>query len=608
MEININKIQAKYKQQCQEAENEQKRLQRNINRVSLLRLLVFVGGIAVIVSCREEGWPIVVGIILLVLLAFIRLVAVHTRLFHRKEYQEVKARVNREELQALDYDASHFDDGREFIDPSHYYTFDLDVFGPNSLFQYMNRTSTEPGRKQLAAWFIKHLQAPNEIKERQEAVKELSRAMDFCQEFRILGLLYKGQRADESELKAWAESATIFRKQAIFRLLPPMVMTINAICLLCTVTGILSGAVYGGIWTLIVAFSFIFTGRITRLQAVYGKKLQILSTYAMLLQHMDGQQLQSTLLKGIKQQIGGERQQASQAIHRLSRLMSELDQRNNMFMYAILNGFFFWEVWQMMRIEAWKEQYAKLLPNWVEAIGEMDALCSLATFTYNHPEASFPVLLQKKERGGFVFRGNGLGHPLINRACCVRNDIDMQGELHFAIITGANMAGKSTYLRTVGTNFLLACIGAPVCADQLELTPVQLITSLRTSDSLTENESYFFAELKRLKLVIDLLQKGNELFIILDEILKGTNSMDKQKGSMALIRQFIALKTHGIIATHDLLLGTLIESFPQEVRNFCFEADIKDNELTFAYQMRPGVAQNMNACFLMKKMGIAITD
>ena len=170
------------------------------------------------------------------------------------------------------------------------------------------------------------------------------------------------------------------------------------------------------------------------------------------------------------------------------------------------------------------------------------------------------------------------------------------------------MAGKSTYLRTVGVNYLLACIGAPVWAKQMKIYPARLVTSLRTSNSLANNESYFFAELKRLKLIIDKLEAGEELFIILDEILKGTNSMDKQKGSLALIKQFMTLQANGIIATHDLMLGTLADIYPDDIRNYRFEADITDNELTFSYRLREGVAQNMNACFLMKKMGIAVTD
>lgn len=190
----------------------------------------------------------------------------------------------------------------------------------------------------------------------------------------------------------------------------------------------------------------------------------------------------------------------------------------------------------------------------------------------------------------------------------------MMGNYHVRFLGGKGAAMpptypiKSTYLRTIGVNYLLACIGCPVCCKQLTLYPAQLITSLRTSDSLTDNESYFFAELKRLKRIIDLLNEGKELFIILDEILKGTNSADKQKGSLDLIRQFMHLQANGIIATHDLLLGTLADQFPEKIRNYCFEADIKDNELSFSYKLREGVAQNMNACFLMKKMGITIQD
>ena len=340
--------------------------------------------------------------------------------------------------------------------------------------------------------------------------------------------------------------------------------------------------------------------------------------------------MQCRLLKSIKEEIGGEQRKASLSISRLSKLMNELDQRNNMFMYVILNGLFFWELRQIMRIEAWKEQYAGELPQWLDALGQMDALNSLATFAYNHPAYAYPTLLDKADMAAskagissdarkagaantgsnarFILRAKALGHPLMHRDRCVRNDIDMEKRPFFIIITGANMAGKSTYLRTIGVNYLLACTGMPVCAEEMEVYPARLITSLRTSDSLTDNESYFFAELKRLKLIIDKLQAGEELFIILDEILKGTNSMDKQKGSFALIKQFMALEADGIIATHDLLLGTLIDLFPENIRNFRFEADITDNELTFSYRLRPGVAQNMNACFLMKKMGIAVTD
>lgn len=600
----IDKIGAAYRHTAQEARQELNKVQQQIYRISTLRLLLFMAGVAGIIYFRAESWTTIGGIALLTLLPFLLFIKRHNRLFHRKDYLEKKIEINEQELAALDYDTSAFDDGKEFTDAAHLYTFDLDVFGPHSLFQYINRTCTQPGKQRLAAWLGKHLERKEDIIRRQEAVSELAPELKFRQRFRILGLLHKGKAADETELRQWAESPGIFRTRKLLRLLPPLVTGCNAVCLVLVIAGILPASLYGILWTCFVVAGFAFTGRITKMQALYGKKLQILSTYASLLRLMERQPAQSALLKEIKEQIGGEKRKASHSIGELNKLMDELDQRNNVFMYVILNGCFFWELRQIMRIEAWKEQYAADLPQWLDAIGRTDALCSLATFAYNHPDYIYPNISPTP----FCLCAKELGHPLMHRDRCVRNDINATKRPFFIIITGANMAGKSTYLRTVGINYLLACIGAPVCARQMELSPARLITSLRTSDSLNDNESYFFAELKRLKLIIDKLQAGEELFIILDEILKGTNSMDKQKGSFALIKQFVTLQANGIIATHDLLLGKLIDLFPEHIRNYCFEADITDNELTFSYRLRPGVAQNMNACFLMKKMGIAVAE
>ncbi len=612
----IDKIRAIYRNTAEEARQKLNKIQQKIYRIGTLRLLLFVAGVTGIIYFWSESWSTLAGIALVTLLPFLLLVKCHNRLFHRKDYLEKKIEINEQELAALNYDTSAFDDGEAYIDPTHLYTYDLDVFGPHSLFQYINRTCTQPGKHRLASWLGKHLEEKEEIIRRQEAVGELAAELGFRQRFRILGLLHKGKAADETELCQWAESPSIFRTRKPLRLLPPLVTGTNIICLGLAFAGILPASIYGIIWTCFVIAGFGFTGKITKMQAIYGKKLQILSTYAGLLRLMEKQPAQAALLKEIKLQIGREKRKASHSISQLNKLMNELDQRNNVFMYVILNGLFFWELRQIMRIEAWKEQYAAELPGWLDAIGQMDALNSLATFAYNHPDYVYPAICQtkadadthKSSPSPFRLRAQALGHPLMNRDRCVRNDIDMAKRPFFIIITGANMAGKSTYLRTVGINYLLACIGAPICARQMEICPARLITSLRTSDSLNDNESYFFAELKRLKLIIDKLQAGEELFIILDEILKGTNSMDKQKGSFALIKQFMALQANGIIATHDLLLGTLIELFPDNIRNYCFEADITDNELTFSYRLRPGIAQNMNACFLMKKMGIAVAD
>ncbi|MBP8621795.1 MutS family DNA mismatch repair protein [Bacteroides sp.] len=593
-----------YQSIINKTEQEVTKVKQRIYRVGTLRLVLFVAGVAGIIHFWAGGALLLMGIAALTFLPFLVLIKLHSRLFNRKAYLEQKIEVNRQELRAMNHDTSAFDGGSEFTNPTHLYSYDLDVFGERSLFQYINRTSTELGKKRLAYWLGKHLENKAAIERRQEAVKELAPELHFRQEFRILGLLYKGKLADESEINAWACSPSYYRNRMFLRMLPIVVCTINLLFIGLAVAGICSSTVAGTVFVGFSLSSFLFSKGISKIQTLYGKKLQILGTYADLIHLIEQQPVKSKALKEIKALVGGEKQIASQAVARLTALMNALDQRNNVMLAMILNGLFFWELRQIMRIEAWKEQHASELPHWLEAIGEMDAYCSLATFAYNHPDYTYP----QPTSHPFKLQAKELGHPLMPRTKCVRNGIEMDKRPFFIIITGANMAGKSTYLRTVGVNYLLACIGAPIWGKEMVFYPTKLVTSLRTSDSLTDNESYFFAELKRLKLIIDKLNAKKELFIILDEILKGTNSKDKQKGSFALIKQFMNLQANGIIATHDLLLGTLIDSFPEEIHNYCFEAEITNNELTFSYQMKEGIAQNMNACFLMKKMGIAVIN
>lgn len=600
----LEQIIATYQQIIQKAELELQSARKRIYYISLLRLVLFVGAIAGAITFWSDGWLYISVFAILPFILFVWLVKRHNFWFHRKDFLKKKIVINEQELKAIQYDFSGFEDGEEYIDPGHFYTFDLDVFGDHSLFQYINRTSTPVGKQHLADWFNSHLENKEAIEQRQEAIRELSTELEYRQQIRLFGLLYKGKPADTTEIKTWAGSPSYYRKHTLLRIIPVTVSIINLVCISLAFLGVLPASAAGGVFISFVIFSSIFSKGITKLQTTYGEKLQILSTYADQILLTEKKEMHSPILQQLKAELTSQNQTASQAVRQLSKLMNALDQRSNLLMSTILNGLIFWELRQVMRIEQWKDTHANDLPRWIETIGEIDAYCSLATFAYNHPEYIYPRICSQS----FHLQAKELGHPLMDRNKCVRNGIDIDKRPFFIIITGANMAGKSTYLRTVGVNYLLACIGAPVWAEQMEIYPARLVTSLRTSDSLTDNESYFFAELKRLKLIIDKLEAGEELFIILDEILKGTNSMDKQKGSFALIKQFMNMNANGIIATHDLLLGTLIDSFPQNIRNYCFEADITNNELTFSYRMRDGVAQNMNACFLMKKMGIAVID
>lgn len=578
-------------------------VKKQIFRISMLRLALFIAGIAGLYFFFNQTTLLIVCICLTFLPLFI-LVKIHNRFFIRKEWLETQARIIQEELQALSGDYSSFEDGKEYVNPEHPYSFDLDIFGRRSLFQSINRTCTFFGKARLAKWLQNHLHEKTSIEKRQEMVREISEHTLFREQFRVAGLVHHGQSSDGEKIQAWSQSPAQYLHAGWVKAFIWGVPVINSLLLITSLIGWTSFSCLGLSFGIFLVLSFGIIKRATYIQETYGKQLKSLNGYARLIALAKAEDWKSAGMLELMERFNLNGQSPVQALQQLSKELDRLDLRNNQFLYVLLEGSIFFQLQEIVRIERWKVRYGQHISEWLETVGELDALCSLGTFAYNHPQYTYPELTEKP----FCFLATQMGHPLMPVSQCVKNDATIPSRPFFLIITGANMAGKSTYLRTIGVNYLLACVGAPVCCEKLKLHPNQLITSLRTSDSLSDNESYFFAELKRLKRIIDLLNQGQQLFIILDEILKGTNSMDKQKGSFDLIRQFMQLKANGIIATHDLLLGSLIKQFPEEIRNYCFEADIKDNELTFSYKLREGVAQNMNACFLMKKMGIILQE
>lgn len=578
-------------------------VKKQIFRISMLRLALFIAGIAGLYFFFNQTTLLIICICLTFLPLFI-LVKIHNRFFIRKEWLETQARIIQEELQALSGDYSSFEDGKEYVNPEHPYSFDLDIFGRRSLFQSINRTCTFFGKVRLAEWLQNHLHEKTSIEKRQEMVREISEHTLFREQFRVAGLVHHGQSSDGEKIQAWSQSPAQYLHAGWVKAFIWGVPVINSLLLITSLAGWTSFSWLGLSFGIFLVLSFGIIKRATYIQETYGKQLKSLNGYARLIALAKAENWKSAGMQELMERFNLNGQSPIQALQQLSKELDRLDLRNNQFLYVLLEGSIFFQLQEIVRIERWKARYGQHINEWLETVGELDALCSLGTFAYNHPQYTYPELTEKP----FCFLATQMGHPLMPASQCVKNDATIPSRPFFLIITGANMAGKSTYLRTIGVNYLLACVGAPVCCEKLKLHPNQLITSLRTSDSLSDNESYFFAELKRLKRIIDLLNQGQQLFIILDEILKGTNSMDKQKGSFDLIRQFMQLKANGIIATHDLLLGSLIKQFPEEIRNYCFEADIKDNELTFSYKLREGVAQNMNACFLMKKMGIILQE
>lgn len=583
-------------------EKELSEIKKKTYLVGTLRLLIFLLTLFLAIFLKDLSSGALVGIIIVGTVLFFALIFLYHRLQKRKDYLETSLECDNNELKGLELDLSPFDGAPEKIDASHSYSLDIDLFGNNnSLFQLINRTCTNYGRTILIRFVLNTLNDRNKIERRQETIKELGQKPELLHHFLVSGLIKEGNKTDYKEIKEFANSDSFITNRKLWKALSFLVPAVWILAIIFAGLGQISFTLLIWLYLLTLALSESQAKKVNELQEEIGKKVDILKSYSGLIRIIENETFISEGLNKIRKSFLGKRK-ASQSIRELARLAGELEQRGNMLIHIILNPLLLWDIKKSIEIEQWKEKEGMNLIAWVRNIGKFDAYASLGIFSFNHPDYVLPSFTDYY----FQLKGKELGHPLMNPEVCVRNDVSIDKASSFLIITGANMAGKSTYLRTIGVNFILAGMGAPVCAKELLLYPANLVTSLRTSDSLNDNESYFFAELKRLKMIIDRLKEGEKLFIMLDEILKGTNSMDKQKGSLALIRQLIHLQSCGIIATHDLVLGELEKEFPDHIRNFRFEADTRDDELYFSYQLRPGIAQNMNATFLMKKMGITL--
>lgn len=577
------------------------RLKRTIFQIGTARLVIAILcmiGVYWFWSQREA----VVLIVLISFIIFLVLMRYHGRLFKRKKYSEQKIMNARNELKGIDYDFSAFDGSPEKISADHSFSLDLDLFGERSFFQSVNRTVTSFGKDYLADTLIHPLEDNESISVRQRALEELKQNPKLLDHFRAIG---QTSETDTLNTKDFAESFSypvLLSKSKLWRALVYLFPALYLVLGVLVYMEIASSTFFVVLYLLTFAISSIPHKKVSLVMGTFDRKSKVLGTYSELFQIIENENFESELLQNIQKELKtGER--ASKAIEKLRSLHNKLMMSDAYPILLFINPVLLWNVSYAIKVESWTLKHKSNIKTWFDSIAQFDAMVSWAVFGFNHPDYVYPSPADK-----FIFKGSSLGHPLLNRDACVRNDVDISRTPYFLVITGANMAGKSTYLRTIGINHTLACAGAPVCAQSLEFYPGRLVTNLRTADSLADNESYFFAELKRLKMIIDRLQSGEELFIILDEILKGTNSVDKQKGSLALMKQLISLNGNGIIATHDLLLGQLEKEYPGSVKNYRFEADITNDRLSFTYKIREGVAENMNATFLMKQMGITGLD
>lgn len=546
-------------------------------------------------------WYLLLLIPFLVLFSY--LVRRDMSLNRRISYWSSRRDICEREIKISQYDISSFVGGKRHEEAEHSYSVDLDIFGHKSIFQYINRTTTPGGEK----WLAKRLKNPftdiTKIRARQESIRIMMNKPLWLLNFCTLGNLVEYKTTEELQIKQFLNEPIPYGKKRSIVLLVLFFPFVQFTLLLLTALGILPYSVIAVTIGAALTFSLSNNKKISAIQEVISSKSTLLARYSTLFKVMEDVNVNSDELLQMQKGLFTDNTSASYVIGRLSKMLDRLDFRRNIIVGLTLNALFLWDFRQLIAIEKWRSKYQSVIPKWMDLLHQTDAMVSFSLFAFSNKErVCFPEVVDN----GPVLKAKSLKHPLIDDKQCVGNGIDIEQIPSFLVVTGANMAGKSTYLRTVGINFVFANIGIPVFAESFTFTPTNLFTSLRTNDSLTQNESYFFAELKRLKMIIDRLNKGERMFIILDEILKGTNSKDKQFGSISLVKQLLRHSCVGIIATHDLILGELATEFPDQVRNFCFEADIKDDNLSFSYEIQEGIAHNMNACFLMKKMGIIV--
>lgn len=571
---------------------------RRRNAVTASRLVVFlllvwtVYGIAAL-DTRFWLWA---GLVALV--GFVVLGVADGRVVRKLRYYEELLRCCRTESDYLEGNFGELPEGVEFMDPGHGYAADLDIFGEDSLFRRLNRTATHNGRQLLVGWLLHPCRESAEIRSRQEAAAELAASPDWMLQFRAIGVL--GQRGEigAATVEQWLKEPCLFGsgfwKWGCYLQ--------NGLTVAAWVAGIASWTTYvPAVWLSILQLGIVAMNvkRINRMHGRLGSFIKALSGYTGLVEMVAKGNFRVAMLRGLQGRLTGEGQGALGAFRELNRILGGFDQRANVLVAIVLNGLYMRDIHVAMRLGRWRERYGEKVEEWLGAVAEADALVSLATFRFNHPDYAVPEITDE-----VILAAQGVGHPFLGSETRVRNDFGVRDLHELYIVTGANMAGKSTFLRTVGVNLVLALMGGPVCAAQFRCRPVGLFTSMRTTDNLTKGTSYFHAELLRLQQLVRLAEAGRPLFIILDEMLKGTNSHDKLNGSLRFLEKLLAYPVCGLVATHDLALGELETRFPARFRNVCFEIGHAGDEIVYDYKLHSGVSRNMNASILLERMGL----
>ena len=568
------------------------RLQNQLIRSSMLRLGVFIALVFGVYFFFENTKAI--GVVLLFGIAlFLFLITRHQDIKYKRDLLLQLIAINKKELKILNRDFHEFETGNQYQDPTHSYSHDIDLFGVGSFFQYANRTTLKSGTDTFAS-----LLTSNDITgipQKQEAVKELASLPDWRQQFAAVACLVQTKTKTKT-VTSWLKTYEAFVPKQI-PLLSTLFSVISGVCVVSYFFGLISGYMLFGWFLIGLIISGVFIKKVNKLATHTTEIHSTFQQYYKLIIQIETQDFKAALLQDQKKKIEGSGQKASAVLQKFSRYLSSLDQRNNILIGVLTNGFMLRDMRVSHHIEKWIMAHKKEVSTWFEVLHFFDGYTTLGAYAFNHPSQTYPSITD----GASVLNMQGAAHPLLDPQRAVSNTMQIDAG-QFFIITGANMAGKSTFLRTVALQIVMANMGLPTPAAQSQYSPIKLITSMRTTDNLTQDASYFFSELQRLKYIVQAIEKDT-YFIILDEILKGTNSQDKASGSKKFIEKLVQSKATGIIATHDLSLCETANTY-SEVENYYFDASIENDELYFDYTFKKGICQNMNASFLLKKMGI----
>jgi MutS domain V len=591
-----------YDQHIKNCETAIQQLRKTKNILALARMLIVSCGV---VSCWYfwPSLPFVIPTLLFFSLIFIFVVFKDADKTAAIRHQEKLLRVNQHELDAMQQNLHAYDDGRQFSDSAHPYAADLDLFGPASIFQFLNRCHADQSKKLLAD-YLKTAMPVAAIKEKQAAVKELSVKQKYSQLFQVTALANPLTDATEKKLKECLEApATVFQ-HSFWKWFQHIYPVISLLLLGLFIVDRISWNAFLICMIVFYVVSYLLSRKILPAFDMLGDTESEMDALYNQIVLIETEKFESSFLQSLKTRLRtAGYATASASIRDFNRIIKKNDWRSNLLINFILQVFFVWDLRLIILLNEWKKKNGQPFAGWFGIVAEMEVTISLASLAFNEPGWCFP----QADDHYFHFNAQAIGHPLIPGSTRVTSDFSLEGTGKIALVTGSNMAGKSTFLRSLGVNTILALTGSPACAVRFNLSTVKLVTSMRIADNLSESTSTFYAELKKLQYIIESVNRHEPVFILLDEVLRGTNSADRHKGSRALVRQLLQSNAVTVMATHDTELAHA-ESTGGSVANYHFEGKIIDDELLFDYKIKNGICESLNATTLMKKIGIHFQD